>query len=182
MDLVDLIASKGFVGQDFLAWLWYRSEAGDGVVEVEGVGPVRILFEKHMLLEYGRGDEHERVVCRGLQTELVEARAGLAMGKKPSQARLRLAWRDQEFGLTLGAATFEMRNIRLPRTMETADDPADEAAREAAALTRLSLFEELEGVVLELFRQFVELRLSDGWEAEEAAIRAWVRQNGPSAG
>ena len=50
MDLVDLIAEKRFLGQEFLTWLWWKSEERGGSVEVAGRGDVGVVFEKHMLL------------------------------------------------------------------------------------------------------------------------------------
>ena len=38
MDLVDLIQEKRFLGQECLAWLWYKSEERGGSVEVPGRG------------------------------------------------------------------------------------------------------------------------------------------------
>ena len=73
MDLVDLIQEKRFLGQEFLAWLWYKSEERGGSVELPGIGDVMVVFEKHMLLEFGEGESNEKVICRGLQTELKEA-------------------------------------------------------------------------------------------------------------
>jgi len=90
MDLVDLIQEKRFLGQEFLAWLWYKSEERSGAIDIPGTGDVLVVFEKHMLLGVRRGEANETVICRGLQTELKEARAGLLQGKKPEQARLRL--------------------------------------------------------------------------------------------
>ena len=51
MDLVDLIQEKKFLGQEFLAWLWYKSEERGGTVELPGIGDILVVFEKHMLLE-----------------------------------------------------------------------------------------------------------------------------------
>ncbi len=174
MDLVDLIQEKRFIGQEFLAWLWYKSEERGGSVEVEGLGDVLVVFEKHMLLEYGEGEASEKVICRGLQTELKEARAGLGLGKKPEQARLRLARGDYEFGVTLTATLFEFRNVRLPKTVAAADEGTDPDSIEGQILERIALFEELTGLVGELFRMFITIRASDQWPDELLRIRAWV--------
>ena len=88
MDIVDLIQDKRFIGQEFLAWLWFKSEERGGSVELPGTGDITVIFEKHMLLEYGEGESNEKVICRGLQTELREAKTGLSLGKKPEQARI----------------------------------------------------------------------------------------------
>jgi len=176
MDLVDLIQEKRFLGQEFLAWLWYKSEERGGAIDIPGTGDVEVVFEKHMLLEFGEGDASEKVICRGLQTELKEARAGLLMGKKPEQARIRLTRGDYEFNVTLTAATMEFRNVRLPKTVAAADEGDDPESLEGRLLERISLFEELSTLVNELFRMFVLVRNSERWPAELQNIRTWVHQ------
>ncbi len=173
MDLVDLIQEKRFLGQEFLAWLWYKSEERGGNVDLPGTGDILVVFEKHMLLEYGEGEENEKLICRGLQTELKEARAGLALGKKPEQARIRLARGDYEFSVTLTAATMEFRSVRLPKTAG-ADDGDDQDSLEGQLLERIGLFEELTNLVNELFRVFVNIRASSQWPEELVKIRDWV--------
>ena len=37
MDLVDLIQEKRFLGQEFLAWLWFKSEERGGPVDIPGI-------------------------------------------------------------------------------------------------------------------------------------------------
>ncbi len=174
MDLVDLIQEKRFLGQEFLAWLWFKSEERGGSIDVPGKGDVLVIFEKHMLLEYGEGDASEKVICRGLQTELKEARAGLGLAKKPEQARIRLAYGDYEFGVTLSAAIFEFRNVRLPKTVDSADEGKNAESLEGQILERISLFEQLTHLVVDLFRMFINIRASKLWNEELIKIRTWV--------
>ena len=174
MDLVDLISEKRFLGQEFLAWLWYKSEERGGSVEVPGRGDVLVVFEKHMLLEYGEGEASEKVICRGLQTELKEARAGLGLAKKPEQARIRLAHGDYEFSLTLTAMTFEFRNVRLPKTVDAADEGKNAESMEGRILERIALFEQLTQLVADLFRMFINIRATRLWNEELVKISAWI--------
>lgn len=174
MDLVDLIHEKRFLGQEFLAWLWYKSEERGGSVEVPGRGDVLVVFEKHMLLEYGEGEASEKVICRGLQTELKEARAGLGLAKKPEQARVRLAWGDYEFSVTLAAAIFEFRNVRLPKTAGSEEDDGRAESLEGRILERIALFEHLTRLVDDLFRMYINVRASHLWNEELVKIRAWI--------
>ena len=174
MDLVDLIQEKRFLGQEFLAWLWYKSEERGGSIEVPGRGDVLVVFEKHMLLEYGEGDASEKVICRGLQTELKEARAGLGLAKKPEQARVRLAWGDYEFSVTLAAAIFEFRNVRLPKTAGSEEDDGRAESLEGSILERIALFEQLTRLVDDLFRMYINVRASQLWNEELVKIRAWI--------
>ncbi|WP_028581011.1 hypothetical protein [Desulfogranum japonicum] len=176
MDLVDLIQEKRFLGQEFLAWMWYKSEERGGTVELPNDGDILVVFEKHMLLEYGEGDTSEKVICRGLQTELKEARAGLLLAKKPEQARIRIARGDNEYSVTLSAGTLEFRNVRLPKTAGTENDGKDPEGLEAQILERIALLEELIYLVNELFRMFVNIRCSQEWNDELIKIRQWVSE------
>jgi len=176
MDLVDLIAEKRFLGQEFMTWLWYKSEERGGTVLLPGTGDIQVVFEKHMLLESGEGEAHEKLICRGLQTELQEARTGLQMGKKPEQARIHLVRGDYEWNFTLTAAMLEFRNIKVPKTMTPAEEESGPEAFEARILERVAMMEEAVRTVLELFRLFLQTRVGPGWEQELAGIRQWVHK------
>ncbi len=176
MDLVDLIAEKRFIGQEFLTWLWWKSEERGGVVALPGEGDIVVVFEKHMLLEYGEGDSNESLICRGLQTELQEARTGLVMGKKLEQARIQLAFNDYEWNFTMAAALMEFRNVKLPKTGGDSGNNDNPEEREGMILERIFLFEELIRIVLALFRLFVQIRVSDEWRDELLKVREWVNK------
>ena len=176
MDLVDLISEKRFIGQEFLTWLWWKSEERGGVVALQDEGDIVVVFEKHMLLEYGEGDSNESLICRGLQTELQEARTGLVMGKKLEQARIQLVYNDYEWNFTMAAALMEFRNVKLPKTGGESGSSDNAEEREGMVLERIFLFEELVRVVLELFRIFLKIRVGDEWREELKKVRQWVNK------
>ncbi len=182
MDLVDLIAEKRFVGQEFLTWLWWKSEERGGTVALPGQGDIIVVFEKHMLLEYGEGDSNEKLICSGLQTELQEARTGLLMGKKLEQARIQLIQADHEWNFTMAAALMEFRNVKLPKTGGTESSGSNNPEEtEGMILERIFLFEELIRIVNDLFRMFLEIRVSDAWQEEVEKLRQWVGKSGVSS-
>lgn len=178
MDLVDLISEKRFLGQEFLTWLWWKSEERGGSVLLPERGDITVIFEKHMLLEYGEGESSEKLVCTGLQAELQEARTGLLMGKKVEQARIQIVNADYEYSFTLAAALMEFRNVRLPKTAGTeggnSNDPEE---TEGMILERIYLFEELVRLVNELFTLFVKIRVSEQWRDELQKVRQWVNNS-----
>ncbi len=179
MDLVDLMVEKRFLGQEFLTWLWWKSEERGGSVEIPGFGDITVVFEKHMLLEYGEGEYSEKLVCTGLQTELKEARTGLLMGKKLEQARIQIVKDTYEWNFTLGAALFEFRNVRLPKTAATEQGGGNsDEEMEGMILERVFLFEELVRIINDLFRLFLKIRISSDWSAELQTIRGWVHASG----
>lgn len=176
MDLVDLIKEKRFLGQEFLTWLWFASEERGGAVMLEdSQEEVSLVFEKHLLLESGEGEELEKVICQGLRAGLAEARTGLALGKKIEQARLLLARDTYEWHLTLRAGTLEFRSVRLPKTMAAAEEEEGPDAVAGRALDRIYLFDLLTRTVDELFRMFLKRRLDpETWENERKRIAAWI--------
>ena len=182
MDLVDLMVEKRFLGQEFLTWLWWKSEERGGSVELPGYGDITVVFEKHMLLEYGEGEYSEKLVCTGLQTELKEARTGLLVGKKLEQARIQVVKDSYEWNFTLAAALFEFRNVRLPKTAATEQGSGNsDEELEGMILERVFLFEELVRIVDDLFRMFLKVRISAEWSAELQSIRDWVHAGGEAA-
>lgn len=177
MDLVDLIAEKRFVGQEFLTWLWWKSEERGGSVALPD-GEITVVFEKHMLLESGEGESSEKIVCTGLQAELQEARTGLQMGKKLEQARIVIGHNNYEYGLTLSGALMEFRNVRLPKTDASESGQSDNPEEtEGMVLERIFLFEELIKLVHQLFRLFLKRRLSSDWQEDLQTMRKWVAQD-----
>jgi len=145
-------------------------------VALPGEGDIVVVFEKHMLLEYGEGDSNESLICRGLQTELQEARTGLVMGKKLEQARIGLAFNDYEWNFTLAAALMEFRNVKLPKTGAESGNDNNPEEREGMVLERIFLFEELIRIVLGLYRVFLEIRVSNEWREELLKVREWVHK------
>lgn len=178
MDLVDLIAEKRFLGQEFLTWLWWKSEERGGTVDLPGEGDITVVFEKHMLLESGEGESSEKIVCTGLQAELQEARTGLQMGKKLEQARILIGHGNYEYSLTLSGALLEFKNVRLPKTEATENDKSDNPEEvEGMILERVFLLEEIIRLVNELFKMFLVIRVSSEWPEELQNIRGWVEKS-----
>lgn len=179
MDLVDLIAEKRFLGQEFLTWLWWKSEERGGTIELPAIGDVTVVFEKHMLLEFGEGESAEKIVCTGLQAELQEARTGLQMGKKLEQARIVIGHNNYEYSFTLAAALMEFRNVRLPKTEASENDRGENPEEvEGMTLERIFLFEELIKLVNVIFLVFLKVRLSEDWRDELIKVRAWIHKAG----
>ncbi len=175
MDLVDIIVEKRFLGQEFLTWLWWKSEERGGSVLVPGRGDATVVFEKHMLLEYGEGDTCEKLICQGLQSELKEARTGLRLAKKLEQARIHLTMGSYEWNFTLVASMMEFRNVKLPKTGKIESGSLEKSDEvEGLVLERIHLFEQLVQVINDLFRDFCILRTSEKWKEELRNLQGWI--------
>ena len=177
MDLVDLIIEKRFLGQEFLTWLWYKSEERGGTLLLPGSGDIQLVFEKHMLLEYGEGEAFEKIICQGLQAELNEARTGLRMGKKLEQARIHITQGDYEWHMTLKASMLEFRSVKPPKTMASSEEDDSPDAIEGRLLDRIGMLETATRTIDELFRVFLQIRINPAaWQEELARLRNWIHK------
>lgn len=177
MDLVDIIEEKRFLGQEFLTWLWYKSDERGGTVYLPEAGAdITLVFEKHMLLEFGEGEAHEKLICRGLQTELKEARTGLAMGKKLEQARIQIVRDEHEWHLTLKGSLMEFQSVRIPKTMTTSEESDDPEAIEGRLLEHIGLYEIAVRTIDDLLRMFLKIRISPDWNEEITKLSSWVNK------
>jgi recombination associated protein RdgC len=170
MDLIDIIVEKRFVGQEFLTWLWRKSETEGGEIKVHYDNPddvIEVVFEQRILLD----DTNDgKVVCSG-PSELPEAIWGLSVGKKVEQAKIRLTVNDLEYSLTLSGSLLEFKGVKLPKTAGT------ESAEDMAGLMyeRVGMFNSLRDAVHSLFKKFLLIRVDPvKWGNELIDLRAWI--------
>ncbi len=171
MDLVDIIAEKKFLGQEFLTWLWWKGENSGCEIATRG-DSVSVVFDGNILLEDSQGED--KVNCSG-KVEMPEAMTGLRYGKKIQQAKLRIGVADLEFVVTLTADLLEFKAVKLPKTIVTVE--AGEGEEEGLILERIYLFETLRNAVHDLFHTFVRIRVSPEWGAEQDRIAQWIEDS-----
>jgi len=178
MDLVDLMVEKRFLGQEFLTWLWFKSEErGQAIALDDSRTDVSLVFEKFLLLESGEGDSLERVTVQGGQAEFLEGRLALRTGKKVEQARMMLIRDDHEFHFTLSGSLFEFKSVRLPKTMAAGEEGDGDLDVVGRCLDQISLYEVVARTVDELFRMFLRLRIGKDWAVELGKVGKWIDNN-----
>ena len=159
------------LGQEFLTWLWFRSDiAPDAFCDAKGE-PFSVSMEQRIVVQGGNGNTRETAAVAGTLSPLREARFGLGTGKKVVQAFLRLEKDEMAFQLRLKAEDFSLSSFKPPKLEKTqsTDEDAD-----AFLLEKLYLIEIGIGLLDSLYAQFLRLRLSDGWEQETDKIRQWI--------
>ncbi len=173
---LDRIIEKAFLGGEFLTWLWYASEQGNGLFSVGG-DAVEVSFDDLLVLESLLAESQENTFKGGEPTLAEEARLALRLGKKVSKAKLRLRRQDREWAFTIKASTLDMASVKLPAVMSKIEDDQ--------FFERLYLLEELDRTFDELYLGFLRRRLSPDWETKELPrVRAWVEagEEGPVGG
>jgi recombination associated protein RdgC len=169
----EIISEKEFLGKEFLTWLWFRSDKG--VIRTVSGSDIAVSFERFIMLESGTGEASESVSCRGLQASLSEGIAALASGKKVSKAHIRLAEGDYEWKLTITGATFDIANLKVPKTVQAGYEDEEALSREGRVLERgFMIFSAIKAMDA-LFHTFLAVRLDkEAWHNEKDDIREWI--------
>ena len=159
------------LGQDFLTWLWYQSEKGEGIFYSQDAEPFSFSLQKRLVVQGGDGETKDTAVCSGPQSEFREAKLGLRTGKKVNQAKLQIEQDVNAWEVQLKAEDFSFAGLRTPRVdmqLEEGEDP------DSRYLEKIFLIEKCLEFIDVLYSKFLQIRFSSQWEAEVRQIREWI--------
>lgn len=170
---MDLSNVNKLLGEEFLTWLWFKSENQSGLMEINNEA-FAVYFSGRVVVEGGEGESLEKTVCSGEMSELAEAKQGLRLGKKVTQAKLKFEQDNLSWQLSVKAEDFSFSGFKTPKIeMKLEEDESDEGR----FLEKMYLVEKCVHFFFSLFKQFVELRFSPAWEEEQRKIREWIVRN-----
>lgn len=167
------------LGQEFLTWLWFRSETSNGLFRMgaksghEGES-FTVNMEQRVVVRGGEGDNLETASVSGSLSPLREARLGLQTGKLVVRALTRLEKDGMAWQVTLKAEDFSIGSLRTPAVAkdEAGDDP------DGLFLEKMYLIESSLDMLDELYRQFLDVRLSPAaWSGEAASVAEWMQHD-----
>lgn len=163
------------LGQDFLTWLWYKSETNGGsFTDADGMSFL-MYFEQRVSVQGGEGESIETATVSGQMSQLREARLGLGTGKKVSKALIKVERDVEEWQFTLKADDFTLNSLKTPK-VEAGNDEDDDP--DAAFLEKIFLVEKCTALIDHVYEQFLAIRFGSEWVAEAAAIREWIKTAG----
>ena len=127
------------LGQEFLTWLWFRSETQPmGFKDKEGV-PFSMNLEQRIVVQGGEGDSLETASVSGSLSQLREVRLGLRTGKKVTGALVRFEREELAWQTTIKAEDFSLGSFKTPKVEREEDDDPDAAFLEKMYLMELCL-------------------------------------------
>jgi len=124
--------THGYLGEEFLTWLWFRWETDGGEFPLPGGRVVGLALDDFLCFAAPSDDETEQTLRRGLPTRSPEARTALRHGRRLKKARLLLGEGSRQWSATLDATTLTMTGVRLPEDAEECESDADRTADRAA--------------------------------------------------
>ena len=162
-------ASRDFLGNEFLLWLWFILETESDRIALADGSEVDLMLARTLVLECPRGQTGRETISSDAPARLPEARRAIQAGKLPRKAGLTLVRHDRQYELTLHAETLAVSSAKLP-----APDAEEERARQEERVTMLrDLVETLDL----LYDVFCRMRTSAGWPKELAKIKRWLQSH-----
>jgi len=168
MDYVDRIERARFLGREFLVWLWYESEAREGVLPLSTGESIELWLEAHLtLVGATEVEKSESKLKSAMPSASPEAKEALRQGKLPIKAKVRLARGPQTWGFVLNADTLGISSVQIPALLKEENDEK--------FFERMELVESLEAIVADLLGTFLELRTSEHWDVDSVPkLRGWL--------
>jgi hypothetical protein len=156
------------VGEDFLTWLWFVSEAESGSIPLEDGRNVAVLIEGPLTFRMEGEGAHLALLRKGDPLLSAEAKTALLVGKKLKQAKVNVVLDDQAWSCTLDAEQFVFRSMKLPES----EEKLEPLGRFQERMLKLDQFVEL---FFGLYDEFITRRSrAEEWEEEVSRIRQWV--------
>lgn len=161
----------GFLGEEFLLWLWWHVERGGGSFDVGPDASVDVSITDLLTFAPKHQDDTEQTLRRGMPTRTPEARAALRSGHRLARARMLIAEGEHTWELTLHGDGLACASVKLPADQEDAETQADRNADRAANWLRIAQIKR------ELFSWFVAVRFdANRWPEIAAQISTWMAE------
>ncbi len=173
MDLQHAAMLDPVLGQDFLTWLWFKSETNGWIFRLDGGEEVNVFLEQKVSVQGGEGDNVETATVSGPHSEFAEARQGLRAGKRVDKALVRFEQDGDTWFVQLKAGDLKLNSLRTPKVetkLEEGDDP------DSPVLEKLYLLERACGFLDDIYAQFLKIRLGTTWSDELRAFAEWLAE------
>ncbi|MGL6096388.1 MAG: hypothetical protein ACRC7O_11405, partial [Fimbriiglobus sp.] len=159
-------ASRDFLGNEFLLWLWYQSDNESDTIKLADNSEATFMLARTLTLECPRGQTgHETISSEG-PTRLPESRRAIQAGKLPRKVGVTLVRHDNQYEFTLHAETLAVGGAKFPAPSE--DNPRARLEERAEQLRHL-----IETLDL-LYDAFGRDRLGGKWPDTLTRMQRWL--------
>jgi hypothetical protein len=165
-------ASRDFLGNEFLLWLWFTLDAGNDTITLGDGSEVAVMLARTLTLECPRGQTGKETITSDGPARLPEARRAIQAGKLPRKAGLTLVRQDRQYEVTLQAETLAVSGAALP-----APEADEDRARKEE---RVDLLRHLLETLDLLYDTFGQVRTGTAWQKELARVQRWLQREDKS--
>ena len=162
---------QDFLGNLFLLWLWWHCDAREGIVDTSE-GEISIVIDKTLDLECAWGLSGRTSLRGDGPTRRAEAARAVQLGKWPRKVGLTVSQFGRVWECALQGDRFEVSGLKLPK-------PEDKPQSLRAAIEeRLDSFATFDSALMAMYRSFLDLRTSRGWDSCRVDMRNWISELG----
>jgi hypothetical protein len=171
MDLSLVERENILLGQDFLTWLWFKTDSENVLFSLEDKRTFTLQMEQRVSVQGGDGEGVETATVSSPRGELTEAKTGLRTGKKVNKAQLLFSMDQDDWLVQINATDFGLSGLKTPK-IATKDDEGDDP--DAKFLEKMFLLDRGLEMIDIVFAQFLAIRMSKNWIEETAKIKLWI--------
>ena len=172
MQLLEKARETEFLGNEFLVWIWFRSETDRGLFDLGDKGTAELWFDGKITLQSETERGVETITCASETPNMKEARFALAEDKKIIQAAIKLDISDDQWSFILDSTWMNFKTFKSPKVIQDREEDPDGIFYE-----KMFLIEKAVSVMDEIYQSFIKLRVSPEWETEEhPALAKWISE------
>ena len=161
-----LQTNRAFLGREFLTWLWFKSETQNHKLTIGKYGSFHLYIDDKIVLSSTSGSVRENSLKGGTPAYAFEAGSALGTGKLVHEAKFILQDSERQWSFSLLGDDLSLRTVRLP-TISESDSHAH-------INQRIAYSQLLTNLIDELFKSFMEIRISEQFQEELVKIREWI--------
>ncbi len=165
-ELKFLQTNRNFLGREFLTWLWFKSESQNHKIKLKDLGEFQLFIDNKIVLSSASGSVRENSLKGGSPAYAQEATAALSAGKMLQEAKFILQNHELHWSFSISAEDLSLKSIRLPNVTK---DTSKEHFAQRIAYGRM-----LNDIIDELYKEYMDLRLTDRFKQEAELIQEWL--------
>ena len=159
-----------FLGNEFLTWIWYTIENDEETVRRCDAEALSLDVGNRMVFEHRWANGLETVSIKGDAAGLEEGLLALSKGAVVTEINLIYKSGALQWQFSLKGESLNFSGLKLPESA-AAEQSED---MEGMVLEKLYLYEKPFNFIDEMYRCFLQLRLSGNWPTTLADIKKWI--------
>ena len=161
-----------FLGEEFLTWLWYVIEKDQNLIKNFDNDFIALEIGNRMVFENRRKESKERITIKGDGASLEEGILTLKKGGLVTELNVVYKSAELSWQFTLKGESLNISGLNLPST----GLPEPDEDIEGFVLEKIFLYDKIIILLDNIFKHFVKLRLSSGWQTKMVPkIKKWIQ-------
>ena len=161
------------IAQDFLTWLWFKSEKNNGQFESPEGEVFGLTMGDKIVVQGGDGEFKESAMSSGKNSMFQEAKHGLRTGKKVYSAKIIIEYNGDEWSFFIKSEDFSITSFKTPKIAKKIQQDEDP---DGLFFEKVYLVEKALDLFDSVFMEFLKIKFDPAWEEELEELRTWIKK------